>query len=233
MRQPMLVVDNLEKTFTLHVQGGTVLPVLSAVTLTVYRGECLALNGPSGAGKSSLLRCLYANYLAQGGRILLRHGERMVDIAGATPHTILDIRRRTMGHVSQFLRAIPRVPAIDIVAEPLRAVGVPSEAASERAAALLTRLHIPERMWRLAPATFSGGEQQRVNIARGFALDFPILLLDEPTAALDAENRRAVVDLIHEAKRRGAALVGIFHDREVREAVADRTFDMVAYDTAA
>lgn len=233
MIAPMLVVENLEKTFTLHTQGGTVLPVLTSVTLAVHGGECVALNGPSGAGKSSLLRCLYGNYLPQGGRILVRHDGKMVDIVGATPHAILDIRRRTMGHVSQFLRAIPRVPAIDIVAEPLRAVGVPAPQARERAAELLSRLHIPERMWRLAPATFSGGEQQRVNIAHGFALDFPILLLDEPTAALDASNRRVVVDLILEARERGAALVGIFHDREVREAVADRTFTMTAYDAAA
>lgn len=233
MREPMLVVENLEKTFTLHVQGGAVLPVLRGVGLTLHAGECLALNGPSGAGKSSLLRCLYGNYLPQGGRILVRHDGAMVDIVGATPHTVLAIRRRTMGHVSQFLRAIPRVPAIDIVAEPLRAVGMPAEAARERAAALLARLHIPERMWTLAPATFSGGEQQRVNIARGFALDFPVLLLDEPTAALDAANRRAVVDLIGEAKGRGAAVAGIFHDREVREAVADRVFEMAAYDAAA
>lgn len=233
MPHPMLVVENLEKTFTLHTQGGTVLPVLRQVTLAVTGGECVALHGPSGAGKSSLLRCLYGNYLPQAGRILVAHDGRMVDVVAATPHTILDIRRRTMGHVSQFLRAIPRVPAIDIVAEPLRAVGVAVAPARERAAALLTRLHIPERMWQLAPATFSGGEQQRVNIARGFALDFPILLLDEPTAALDAGNRQVVVDLILEARRRGAAIVGIFHDREVREAAADRIFEMAAYAVAA
>lgn len=233
MHQPMLVVDNLGKTFTLHAQDGIVLPVLKKVALSVQAGECLALNGPSGAGKSSLLRCLYANYLPQEGRILVFHDGRMVDILDTTLHTILDIRRRTMGHVSQFLRAIPRVPAIDVVAEPLRALGIPALQARERAAALLTRLNIPERMWRLAPATFSGGEQQRVNIAGGFAPDFPILLLDEPTAALDAENRQAVVELILEAKGRGAAIVGIFHDREVREAVANRTFEMAAYDAAA
>lgn len=100
------------------------------------------------------------------------------------------------------------------------------ELARARAADLLARLRIPERLWHLAPATFSGGEQQRVNIARGFASDHPILLLDEPTASLDAANRAVVVQLIEEAKARGVALVGVFHDDEVREAVSSRIVTM-------
>jgi alpha-D-ribose 1-methylphosphonate 5-triphosphate synthase subunit PhnL len=233
MPQPMIRVEGLDKTFTLHTQGGIVLPVLKDVSLSVDKGECVVLHGPSGAGKSTLLRSLYGNYLPQAGHIFVMHEGRPVDLMGTTPHIILQVRRRTIGHVSQFLRAIPRVPTIDIVAEPLRAVGVEPETARRRAANLLRRLRIPRRMWSLAPATFSGGEQQRVNLARGFALAYPILLLDEPTAALDAENRRTVIELIGEAKARGAAIVGIFHDREVREAVADRTFAMQAYETAA
>jgi alpha-D-ribose 1-methylphosphonate 5-triphosphate synthase subunit PhnL len=147
-------------------------------------------------------------------------------MAGAAPHRVLAVRRKTVGYVSQFLRVIPRVPARDIVAEPLHALGAPLADARAKAEALLARLNIPEAMWDLAPATFSGGEQQRVNIARGFAVDYPVLLLDEPTASLDAGNRAVVVDLIHEAKARGAAVVGIFHDDEVREAVAERVFDL-------
>jgi alpha-D-ribose 1-methylphosphonate 5-triphosphate synthase subunit PhnL len=229
MTAEMLRVIGLAKSFTLHNQGGITLPVLHEVDLAVSAGECVALDGPSGAGKSTLLRSIYANYKPQRGHVLVRHADgAVVDMATAAPRTVLDVRRRTMSYVTQFLRVIPRVATLDIVAEPvLRArSGIDAAAARARAADLLTVLNVPERLWTLPPATFSGGEQQRVNIARGLAADHPVLLLDEPTAALDAENRRAVIGLIDAARARGAAIVGIFHDREVREAVATRLFDM-------
>lgn len=218
----MIDVRDLSKTYVLHTQGGIRIPVFRDASLHVGAGECVTLHGPSGAGKSTLLRCLYGNCKADGGAILVRHGDALVDVARAEPRAIIEVRRKTMGYVSQFLRAVPRVPAIDVVADPLRAMGVGVEAARARAAELLARLRIPERLWHLAPATFSGGEQQRVNIARGFAPALPILLLDEPTASLDAANRAVVVSLIAEAKARGVALVGVFHDDEVREAVSSR-----------
>jgi alpha-D-ribose 1-methylphosphonate 5-triphosphate synthase subunit PhnL len=184
------------------------------------------LSGPSGSGKSTLLRALYANYLAQAGEVLVRHDGDWVDMAQAPPHQVLEVRRLTLGYVSQFLRVIPRVSTLDIVAEPLRRQGLAIAEARERAAGLLDRLNVPARLWHLAPGTFSGGEQQRVNIAHCFVGDFPVLLLDEPTASLDADNRAIVVGLIHEALARGAALVGIFHDAAVREAVATHSYDM-------
>ncbi len=229
----MIEVTELHKTFTLHTQGGTSIPVFDQLSLAVAPGECVALYGPSGAGKSTLLRSIYANYRPQSGAILIRHGDRTVDILAAAPREVLDIRRHTMGYVSQFLRVIPRIPAVDVVADPLIQTGVASEVAKERAVALLERLRIPASLHQLAPATFSGGEQQRVNIARCFVVDYPILLLDEPTASLDARNRETVIELIGEAKARGAALVGIFHDDEVREAVADRLFEVETYQAAA
>jgi alpha-D-ribose 1-methylphosphonate 5-triphosphate synthase subunit PhnL len=141
----------------------------------------------------------------------------------------MDIRRQTIGYVSQFLRVIPRVSALDVVAEPLRRIGVAADLARERAADLLTRLNLPEYLWHLPPATFSGGEQQRVNIAHGLVIDRPILLLDEPTASLDANNRRCVINLIQEAKMRGVAIVGIFHDDEIRQTLATHYFDVEAH----
>jgi alpha-D-ribose 1-methylphosphonate 5-triphosphate synthase subunit PhnL len=224
----MVEVENLHKRFTLHNQGGVTLPVLEGVSLTAQRGECVVLNGRSGAGKSTLLRCIYANYRAQSGAVRVRHRETWVDMAAADPREVLAVRRYTVGYVSQFLRVIPRVPTLDVVMEPLLACGVETAAAQRRAEELLARLNIPPRLWPLPPATFSGGEQQRVNIARGFAAELPVLLLDEPTAALDALNRRAVIDLVDEAKRRGAAVIGIFHDEEVRDAVASRKIDFKA-----
>jgi len=222
----LLQTTGLSKTFTLHNQGGIRLPVFDTLEMTLAAGECLALVGPSGAGKSSLIRCLYGNYLPQHGAILVRHRGEMIDITKVHPQRIIDIRRYTIGFVSQFLRAIPRVSALDVVAEPLVARGTDADAAREAAAAVLARLNIPERLWNLAPATFSGGEQQRVNIARSFVADYPILLLDEPTASLDPDNRAIVVDMIVEARSRGTGIVGIFHDTDVRRAVATRDLPM-------
>jgi len=230
---PLLRTEGLAKAFTLHLQGGAHIPVLAGVDLAVHAGECVALSGPSGAGKSTLMRCLYGNYGAGAGRILLRHRGRELDLAAADPRTVIEARRETIGYVSQFLRVIPRVATRDIVAEPLLARGMGREEALSRATALLRRLNLPERLHGLPPATFSGGEQQRVNLARGFAPGYPVLLLDEPTASLDAANRAVVIAMIREAKAAGAAIIGIFHDAEVREAVADRLFDVLPRQDAA
>ena len=224
---PMLEVQSLEKQFTLHLRGGLSLPVLHGVNLTVHAGECVALSGPSGAGKSTLLRSLYANYRADAGRILIRHEGEMVDIASAPPRTVVQVRAKTLGYVSQFLRVVPRVPALDIVAE------AAPDRSQEKAAALLHRLNIPTRLHALPPATFSGGEQQRVNLARGFIGGHPILLLDEPTASLDAANADIVIAMITEAKARGVAIVGIFHDADVRNRVADRLLHVAPLQDAA
>lgn len=228
MTVPM-VVSELSKTFVMHLQGGVELPVVAGVSFALKAGECAVLGGPSGAGKSSILKMLYGNYAAGSGQIIVRHREKLVDIAGSSPRAILEMRRETIGYVSQFLRVVPRVSAIDIVAEPLTERGEEAEAARARAAELLSRLNLPERLWRLPPATFSGGEQQRVNIARGFITDHPILLLDEPTASLDAKNREVVIGLIREKKEAGVALLGIFHDADVREAVADTVIDVTGF----
>lgn len=229
----MIRVDNLDKTFTLHLRGGIALPVLRNTSLSVAGGECVTLHGPSGAGKSTLLRSIYGNYRPQSGHILIRHDDVLTDIVDAVPRVVLDIRRRTLGYVTQFLRVIPRVSTLDIVAEPLLARGTGIEAARARAAELLTRLQIPEKMWALPPATFSGGEQQRINIARGFCADYPILLLDEPTASLDERNRKIVIELIEDARHRGTAIVAIVHDSETRAAITTRLLPLEALGVAA
>jgi alpha-D-ribose 1-methylphosphonate 5-triphosphate synthase subunit PhnL len=228
-----LATVGLSKSFTLHLQNATSIPVLEGVDLCVLPGECVALSGPSGAGKSTLMRCLYGNYGAERGRILLRHRGEVLDLASALPRMVIEARRESIGYVSQFLRVIPRVSSRAIVAEPMIARGVPAAEAEERAAALLSRLNMAPRLHALPPATFSGGEQQRVNLARGFAAEYPVLLLDEPTASLDAANRDIVIALIAEAKARGAAIIGIFHDIKVRDRVADRLFTVLPIADAA
>jgi alpha-D-ribose 1-methylphosphonate 5-triphosphate synthase subunit PhnL len=221
-----IVISDVHKTFTLHTQGGTKLAVLANAALCVDAGECVALTGPSGTGKSTLLRCLYGNYLPTQGSIYVRHEHQWIDLTTADPTQIVQLRKSTLGWVSQFLRVIPRIETLDIVAEPLTQQGVAKADARDRAATILTRLNVPEKLWSLAPATFSGGEQQRVNVARGLVGDHGILLIDEPTASLDPANCEVVVSLLCEARDKGTALVGIFHDPAVRDAVATRVLDI-------
>lgn len=227
--EELLRITNVSKTFTLHVQGSAEIPVFASLNLSVGAGRAIAVTGASGVGKSTFLKLLYGTYKAGQGRILLRHEGEWVDIVSAPPRQMLEVRRTTIGYVSQFLRVIPRVATLDVVAEPLTARGVDAGAARDRAAELLERLNIPETLWSLSPLTFSGGEQQRVNIARGFAADYPVMLLDEPTASLDAVNRAVVLDLITEARERGAGLMGIFHDQDARDAVCTDVFDLTEF----
>ncbi|NWG23644.1 MAG: phosphonate C-P lyase system protein PhnL [Pseudorhodoplanes sp.] len=229
----VLDIRNAGKTFTMHLQGGLRLPVVQGVSFRVMPGECVVLAGPSGCGKSSILKMIYGSYRCGEGHIVVDHGDVRVDLARAEPREILALRRSAIGYVSQFLRAVPRVAAIDVVAEPLVSDGVSRSEARERAGAFLARLNIAPRLWDLPPATFSGGEQQRINIARGFLPERPILLLDEPTASLDAANRNVVVDLIHARKSAGTAIVAIVHDDEVRDSIADTVIDIAQFTAAA
>ncbi|NGP16909.1 phosphonate C-P lyase system protein PhnL [Devosia aurantiaca] len=220
-----LQVRDLRKSFTMHLRGGVVLPVVENVSFAIEAGECVVLGGPSGAGKSSILKMVYGNYGVDSGSVLIDG----INLVSADPRTVLTLRRDAIGYVSQFLRAVPRVSALDVVAEPLVIRGVDKAEAQAKAGELLARLNLPERLWALPPATFSGGEQQRVNIARGFITHHPILMLDEPTASLDAANRQVVVGMIAEKKAAGVAMLGIFHDEDVRTQVADRIIDVTGF----
>ena len=231
--EPLIVVEDLGKTFVLHNAAGAAIPVFQGLRLEVGPGECVVLAGESGVGKSTLMRSIYGNYLPTSGGVRVLHDGAYVDITRAEPHRVLEVRRRTLGYVSQFLRVIPRIPTFQLVMEPLLENGVAEDEARERASALLTDLRLPRAHWDLPPATFSGGEQQRVNIARSFIREYPVLLLDEPTASLDAENRAIVVSLVRRALAKGAAMIGIFHDHDVRDAVATRLFEVVQFKAAA
>jgi alpha-D-ribose 1-methylphosphonate 5-triphosphate synthase subunit PhnL len=222
----LIKVEQLKKHFFLHTQGNTEIPVFDDFQMTLMAGESVGLVGPSGAGKSTLLKLIYGNYKTESGNILVRHKGDVINIASADPHTILDVRKWTVGYVSQFLRVIPRVPALQIVMQPLLETGVSQHDAQLRAQELLKRLRIPKRLWSLSPTTFSGGEQQRINIAHGFIAPYPVLILDEPTASLDPVNRETVKQLILEARSRGTAIMGIFHDEKDRDTIVSRSIEM-------
>ena len=223
--QPMLQMNKLSKQFLLHLQNSTVLSP----------GECVRLSGPSGMGKSTILKLAYGNYRASAGEILVRDTDgQYIDMTQASARAVLHLRAHSMGYVSQFLRVIPRVAAIDIVAEPLLENSldlVSREQAREQAAHWLTRLRIPEALWQLPPATFSGGEQQRINLARSFIKPRPLLLLDEPTASLDPVNTQTVIEMIIQARAQGVAILGIFHDDTVAQEVVSRTVSMLPLET--
>jgi alpha-D-ribose 1-methylphosphonate 5-triphosphate synthase subunit PhnL len=221
-------INKLNKQFLLHSQGKTQIPVFNDFQMLLAPGESVGLVGPSGAGKSTLLRLLYGNYKTDSGEVMIRHGDGTINLATATPHDVLEVRRWTVGYVTQFLRVIPRVPSIEVVMEPLIMRGTPKEEAFQRAQTLLKRLRIPSRLWSLSPSTFSGGEQQRINIARGFIAFYPLLLLDEPTASLDPDNCENVIQIIQETLKKGTTIIGIFHDKGVQDAVVSKIVEIHA-----
>lgn len=222
----ILKLINLEKNFVFHHQQGTELMVMKKFSMTFYPGEAAVLSGRSGAGKSTLLRMIYAGYRTEKGQILVWHKGQKVDVASAQPSQIYSIRQNTIGYVSQFLRVVPRVSALETVIEPLLARNENETIAKNKGRRILERLNIPERLWHLSATTFSGGEQQRINIARGFIAPYPILLLDEPTASLDSKNRKVVLELIQEARDNGSCIVGVFHHKEDQKMIADKTIDL-------
>ena len=234
MQDERVRVEGLGKTFALHNQGETPteIPVFQDLALNVGAGQCVVLAGVSGVGKSTLIRTIYGNYTPSRGNVHVAHRGAMVNLLEVNPRTLLDIRRESLGYVSQFLRVIPRISTLKLVATPLLELGVEEDEAEARAVKLLRQLRLPERLWSLPPATFSGGEQQRVNIARSFVSERPILLLDEPTASLDAANRETVVELIRESLAAGVAMLGIFHDLDVRDQVATELFEVEAFKAA-
>lgn len=217
----VLSVEGLSKTFDVHVLDDTQVVGLDGVSFNVREGEFLAVVGESGSGKSSLLKCLYRTYDPTDGRVVY-HGDDEVDLAACDDRTVMALRGTAIGYTSQFLDEIPRVPAVDVVARPLVEQGTPTETARERARELLEALSVPAELWDAYPATFSGGERQRVNLAQALAPDPDLLLLDEPTSALDPETRREAIDLLETALGQGTTVIGVFHDTDVVQAVADR-----------
>lgn len=224
----MLTVEGLSKNFTLHILNEKSIAACRDVSFNVPKGGFLGLSGPSGAGKSTVLKCIYRTYLPSSGAVWYDSAEYgRIDLAALPDRAVIDIRTREMGYVSQFLKVIPRVSALDIVMEPILARnGVSREAARERAISLLERLRIPEHLFDAYPATFSGGEQQRINIAHAVSWKPRLLLLDEPTASLDSASVASVLEILGELRQEGTTMIGIFHDHELMASVTDSVFSI-------
>jgi alpha-D-ribose 1-methylphosphonate 5-triphosphate synthase subunit PhnL len=217
-----LKVHNLGKTFTLHNRGGIQVLAFNNIDFSLECGQLLALSGPSGAGKSSILKTIFRTYLADHGNILFRRGNGTeIDLASCPENKVLDLRRREIGFVTQFLKILPRISALDGVAHPLIEIGVEEEEARDQARRMLMRLGIRRELFNLSPLTFSGGEQQRINIARGIIAPKELILLDEPTASLDKKSSDVVLELLADLKKRGIAMIAIFHDQRKIEQIAD------------
>ncbi|WP_436903454.1 phosphonate C-P lyase system protein PhnL [Halovenus halobia] len=218
----VLSIEGLSKTFDMHVLGDTRVTGLDDVSFDVHEGEFLAIVGESGSGKSSLLKCLYRTYDPTAGRVIYHDGDEEFDLASCGDRVVMGLRGDRIGYTSQFLDEIPRVPAVDVVARPLVEQGTAVEEAREQARGLLDALHVPAELWDAYPATFSGGERQRVNLAQALAPKPDLLLLDEPTSALDPETRQAAIDLLESYLDDETTVVGVFHNTDVVAQIADR-----------
>ncbi len=223
----MLRVENLEKQFISHILGGKRIVGFRPISFQVTAGKALGLAGASGLGKSSVLKCIYRTYRAGGGRILFdSEAFGRIDLARLPENQVLALRQAEIGYVTQFLSVLPRVPAVAVVAEPLVTAGVAPAEAQRQARRLLTRLGIDVRLHDAFPSTFSGGEKQRVNLARAVIRPSRLMLLDEPTASLDPQSMEVVLEILSEIKARGSTLIAIFHDRSVMERLMDDVFQM-------
>jgi alpha-D-ribose 1-methylphosphonate 5-triphosphate synthase subunit PhnL len=224
----LLTVHGLGKRFLLHRRhDAKLLTGCADVSFSLKPGEFMGIAGPSGAGKSTIIKCIYRTYLPSEGEIIYRTKDgRDIDLAAAPEREIISLRRSEISYVSQFLKVIPRVPAVDILAEQLAARGWRPDAARERAREYLQMMNIDESLWDTSPVTFSGGEQQRVNLARALITQPRLLLLDEPTASLDAETKKIVVQALLYLKKQGSTMIGVFHDTDAMRRLVDRVFTM-------
>ncbi|MDR1389799.1 MAG: phosphonate C-P lyase system protein PhnL [Treponema sp.] len=224
----MLGLKDLSKTFTLHIRGGLTIQSFEHVSFETRAGSLLALTGPSGIGKSSLLKCIYRSYIPTSGQILYTTEKGAVDLAAASDWEILELRRSGIAYVSQFFHVMPRVSALEILMDPLLIRGIARNEAADQAKDLLARAGLGKNLWDLYPATFSGGEKQRLNILRAVIRKPRLLLLDEPTASLDRGYKERIMEMIGALKKEGTAMVGVFHDRDALLGLSDSRYDLAA-----
>jgi len=222
----ILEIQSLSKVFHLHILNGKRIEALKDIHLEIPKGEIIGLTGKSGSGKSSLMKCIYRTYLASSGEIIYHSRKGPIDLVKASDHEIISLRKEEITYCSQFLSVIPRVTALDVVCENLFKNGVDKTEAREKGKDLLDTLGLPHDLWDAFPVTFSGGEQQRINVARAIINRPDLLLIDEPTASLDIKTKDTVIKLILNLKDRGTSVICISHDEYTLDRLVDRRVNL-------
>jgi alpha-D-ribose 1-methylphosphonate 5-triphosphate synthase subunit PhnL len=223
----LLEVEQLSKCFCLHLLGAMPLPVLGRLNFRIREGDFAVISGPSGSGKSTVLKCVYRSYLPTSGAVYYRCADGVwLDLVQCSEQQMLALRRSEIGYVTQFLRCAPRVAAEQVVAGPRMILGGSRSVALDEARNLLQRFRIPEKLWKAFPVTFSGGEQQRINLARAIIQKPRLLLLDEPTASLDPRAVECFLEALEEVRQQGTTCLGIFHDRSLIDRFATQVVEM-------
>jgi len=220
-------VKGLYKTFTMHILNDKIIDALHDLDFYIREGEIVGLAGKSGAGKSTLIKCIYRTCIPSKGEIIYNSKKfGAIDLAKANDYEILALRKSEITYCSQFLSVIPRVTAIDVIADSLVSKGESWEKSREVAKEYLSKLGLDEELWDAYPSTFSGGEQQRINVARAIISKPNFLLIDEPTASLDQKTKDIVIDMVLDLKRQGTSVLCITHDPYTMEHIADRVIEL-------
>lgn len=222
----LLSIEHLSKSFTLHNLNKHIKAV-EDVNLYLKEGEFVGITGKSGSGKSTVLKCIYRTYLPESGSIWYeskRFGR--LDLAAAPERTIIELRKYEIGYVSQFLNVMPRTTARELVRHSIMEMGQCAAFAEEETVKMLEHFELDSSLWDSYPATFSGGEKLRLNIARAMVKRPRLLLLDEPTASLDQASKEKVKILIEQLMREGTTMLGIFHDLEFMQNLCSREYQI-------
>ncbi|MCC0638101.1 MULTISPECIES: phosphonate C-P lyase system protein PhnL [unclassified Clostridioides] len=226
MEEIILEVNNFSKDFELHALNKTI-KACSEINFTISKGEFLGIIGKSGAGKSTILKSIYKTYIPTTGEIIFNseiYGK--IDLSTIGDREMINLRKKEIGYVSQFLKTLPRITAIELVVHSLIESGFEKDCAYDMAKDILTQFEIKENLWDAYPNNFSGGEKLRLNLAQAMVKKPRLLLLDEPTASLDNQSKIYVKEKMLELKNQGTTMIGIFHDIEFMETVIDKTFTM-------
>lgn len=222
----ILLIKNLSKDFYLHSQG-LLIKSCQNINLSLEKGRFIGIVGMSGAGKSTILKCINRSYLPMQGEIIYDSETfGKINLAAATEREMLYLRRHEIGYVSQFLNIMPRTTAKEHVMSALLDMGADSGSAKLAAEEMLAYFKLPENLWDIYPATFSGGERLRLNLAHAMVKNPRLLMLDEPTASLDNKTKILVKDMLKKLKDKDTSMIGIFHDLEFMEGVCDKVFSI-------
>ncbi|GBF34008.1 phosphonates transport ATP-binding protein PhnL [Desulfocucumis palustris] len=224
--EEIIAVEHLSKYFTIHNLGKHI-EALHDINIAMKEGEFVGITGKSGSGKSTVFKCIYRTYVPQRGSIWYNSKKfGPVNLTKASERQVIYLRKHEIGYVSQFLNVMPRTTARELVKQGVLEMGRAEDYAEWEAEKMLAHFELDRELWDSYPATFSGGEKLRLNIARAMVKHPRLLLLDEPTASLDYTSKLRVRELIEQLIREGTTMMGIFHDLEFMENLCHREYTL-------